>query len=56
MEEAANGRGRRERVEGGRGVGRARERQREGERWKEKVAAVPRQSRCTGEREPSATN
>lgn len=35
---------------------RARERQREGERWKEKVAAVPRQSRCTGEREPSATN
>lgn len=55
MEEAANGRGRRERVEGGRGVGgpRARETEREGEGGKEKVA---RQSRCTGEREPSATN
>lgn len=32
---------------------RARGRQREGEGGKEKVA---RQSRCTGEREPSATN
>lgn len=54
MEEAANGRGRRERVEGGRGVGgpRARETEREGEGGKEKVRLGSRGARARESQAP----